>query len=184
MTDGEDTLLEHRAGPHLAWRARYCRHAERTKQLPAIHSIATSGLESCRLGEPKITNITFHEKVEDQGSTVIDCGCFVVGFTSWRPSMTSTAALGGRENGEESSGGGIPERQQIVPSSGVERGGPGGGESRVVDGRVGGAPAAAGAKDGEIAPIGDAEKKRRDDMEETCRRICKTLKEDCKVRWV
>lgn len=113
--------------------------------------------------------------------------------------MASTPASGDQENGEEVTGNTTQGRQcitepsedgraeeetqgnhRIITRSGEEQE-RGTVESRVVDSRGGGI--ASGAKEGEPSLSPDAEGETLEDMEETCLRICKTLKEECKVRW-
>lgn len=100
--------------------------------------------------------------------------------------MTSTASLCGRDRDCEAEGMGAAgsSRRRLAPAGGVERdevGGVVGVESRVVDGRAGVAPSAGGMRDGLVGPNANLEGDAPGDMEEKCRRICKTLKEDCKV---
>lgn len=85
----------------------------------------------------------------------------------------STSSGRGRGGGG-GGGGGLPGTQRIVtPSAGM-------GAGRVVDGRGGrtGGGRGRGGATGKDAEFGGG---LPGDMEETCRRICKTLKEDCKV---
>lgn len=105
--------------------------------------------------------------------------CRLLSPTGRKIVMASTTTLGGRDRGGGGGGGGAPGGQRIVTPSGEGRGGAGGG-GRVVDGR-GGRGGGRGARGiGVRVDVGDGEGA-HGDMEETCRRICRTLKDDCKV---